>query len=165
VTVGGVQDGATYGDSGTRTVSWTASDAVSGVAGTMATLEGAAIVSGAQLRLWQLDLGEHVLIVTATDGAGNETARRVAFTVTTSVTDLNALIDRFRAEGRLSKGAAAALRSQLAEVEAALAAGDTDGAVRSLEQFLTLARIQVKDRPVRTLLERDGRALIAALEA
>ena len=165
VTVGGVQDRASYGDSTTRTVSWTASDAVSGVTGTVATLDGAAIVSGAQLRLWELDLGEHVLVVTSTDRAGNETTRHVAFTVTTSLTDLRALVDRFRADGRLSKGAAGALRSQLSEVEAALAAGDTDGAVRSLEQFLTLVRIRVNDRPVRTLLERDARALIAALEA
>jgi hypothetical protein len=156
VTVGGVQDGATYGDSTTRTVSWTASDAVSGVAGTVATLDGAAIVSGAQLRLWELDLGEHVLVVTSTDRAGNETTRHVAFTVTTSLTDLRALVDRFRADGRVSKGAAGALRSQISEAEAA---------VRSLEQFLTLVRIQVKDRPVRALLERDARALIAALEA
>jgi glucose/arabinose dehydrogenase/PKD repeat protein len=164
VTVSGVQDGATYGDSTTRTVSWTATDPVSGPAGTAATLDGESIASGATIRLWELTLGEHALVVTSTDKAGNATVRHVTFTVSTSLADLKALVDRFRADGRIGKGGAAALYGQIAEAQKALAAGDTDAAVASLEQVVKLAGIHVKDRSARAVLQRDARALIAALE-
>jgi PKD repeat protein len=161
----GVADGAAYGDSTTRTVSWTTTDATSGVASTSATLDGETITSGSEIRLWELELGEHALVVEATDEAGNVTEEGVTFTVETSLEDLAALVDRFRGDGRMSKGAAIALQRQIDRAEKAVASGDTAEAVDALEQFVKLVGIHVEDgSEVAALLERDARALIAAME-
>ena len=162
VTVAGVADGAAYGDSTTRTVSWTTTDATSGVASASATLDGETIASGSEVRLWELELGGHALVVEATDEAGNVTEQRVTFTVETSLEDIAALVDRFRGDGRIAKRAAITLQRQLDRAARAAAAGDTAEYVKALEQFVKLVGIHVEDgSEVAALLERDARAVMA----
>ena len=52
--------------------------------------------------MYELPLGLHELTVTATDKAGNKTTSTVRFFVTTSFRDMQNLLDRFKATGRLS---------------------------------------------------------------
>ena len=52
--------------------------------------------------MYELNLGLHELVVTATDKAGNQTTSNVRFFVTTSFRDMQNLHDRFKATGRLS---------------------------------------------------------------
>ncbi|MFU8875673.1 ThuA domain-containing protein [Micromonospora sp. SL4-19] len=162
VSVSGIANGQSYGDSGQPTVGWTATDAGSGVATTSATLDGTAIDVGT-LSLWTLPLGEHTLVVTAVDSAGNRTTETVRFQVTTSYDDLKQHINRFRGGGTISKGIATALLSQLDEAKAEEAAGDTAEAKAVLQQFRSFATKQVADSATRKVLVRDAEALIDRL--
>ena len=107
------------GDSGTLTPAWTATDATSGVASTTATLDGKAIASGTSVTLYELTLGQHTLVVTSTDNAGNVTTTTVTFTVGTSFDDIEALINAFVADGTMSAKTAASLKDRLFRAEQA----------------------------------------------
>jgi hypothetical protein len=158
ISVSGVRIGATYGDSATLTLAWTAPGAAS------ATLDGAALAPGAAIPLHALALGEHRLVVTS--GTGDDAATRtVLFDTTTSFGDLGALLDRFRAEGHISASAYASLRDRLDRARAKAAAGSEVAAMNYLTHFADRARNQVKgdaaDLAARDVLIRDARALIA----
>ncbi|NHC14961.1 family 16 glycoside hydrolase [Motilibacter deserti] len=166
VTVTGLADGSTHGDSGTLTPSWTATDATSGLSGSVtATLDGKAIASGSTVTLYELALGEHTLVVTAKDNAGNTTTRTVTFTVGTSFADIKALIAQFNADGTISAKTVASLRDRLDKAEQAADSGSETRTISYLEQFVDRANSQVKgddrDLMVRQLLKRDAAALIA----
>ncbi|NHC46244.1 ThuA domain-containing protein [Motilibacter aurantiacus] len=165
VAVTGVAHGSGYGDSTSATVAWTASDATSGVASTTATLDGKAIASGTTVTFHELALGEHTLVVTSTDNAGNVTAHTVTFTVTTSLADIDALIGQFVEDGTISAKTAANLRERLVKAVLAADMGSEERVISHLQQFADRVNNQVKgdlrDLMVRQLLRRDAEALIA----
>ncbi|WP_424923289.1 ThuA domain-containing protein [Amycolatopsis arida] len=161
VEVSGVDDGASHGDSVDLTLGWTATDDESGVAGTEAMLDGAPVDNGAVVPLHALALGPHELVVTATDGAGNVAERKVTFTVTTSLADVRALVDRFSGEGRIDRVTTVRLRSALFAATTLTSAGVTHGAIRAMELFADTARRHVRDEQAREVLVRDAEALVA----
>jgi glucose/arabinose dehydrogenase/soluble cytochrome b562 len=167
LTVKGVTDGQSLGDSGVLTPSWTATDATSGVGTVTATLDGAPIESGAELRLWTLPLGEHKLVVTATDAAGHPSGSTTTFTTTTSLQDLTALVDRFAKSREVTREGARELNRELDKARRHAQRGQNRQAVASLEDFVdaTRERDVVRDRTTATLLRRDAQAVIAALRA
>jgi hypothetical protein len=152
--VSGVEDGAELGSSTTLDLGVEVTDATSGVASSDVTLDGEAVEPGA-LDLWTLDLGEHVLVVAATDQAGHTTESTVTFTVTTSVEDLAAHVDRLRADGALTKPEAARLDAFLGQATRHLAAGRDAQAAAALERFAAATDEEV--------LVRDAQALVAEL--
>jgi glucose/arabinose dehydrogenase len=154
VTVSGVEDGAELGSSTTLDLGVEVTDATSGVASSDVTLDGEAVEPGA-LDLWTLDLGEHVLVATATDQAGNTTESTVTFVVTTSVDDLAAHVERLRADGALTKPEAARLDAFLGQATRHLAAGRDAQAAAALERFAAATDEEV--------LVRDAQALVAEL--
>ncbi|WP_202609932.1 family 43 glycosylhydrolase [Herbidospora solisilvae] len=164
VEVSGVEDGGEYGDSGDLTVGWTAEDTESGVATISATLDGQPVQPGA-ITLYTLALGEHELVVTAVDHAGNETVKTVGFTITTSVEDVSALIDRFAAEDKTNASSAVRLHKALDRVIAAIAEEKDDkNVIKAIEKFKSGVkdhRVEA-DEIVRTTLLRDADALIVA---
>ncbi|TYC21298.1 DUF1349 domain-containing protein [Micromonospora sp. MP36] len=162
VSISGIADGQSYGDSGQPAVGWSAADAGSGVATIAATLDGTTIGVG-ELPLWKLTLGEHTLEVTATDHAGNRATETIRFQVTTSYDDLKQLVNRFNGAGDISKGIATALRAQLDEAKAEEEAGDLAEAKAVLQQFRSFATKQVADLATRQVLVRDAEALIDRL--
>jgi cytochrome c len=168
VTVTGVSDGGTVGHSEQVTVGWTAADAVSGVASTSATLDGAAIASGTELDLYELALGEHTLVVTSTDNAGNVTTETVVFDVTTSLADLAAFIVRFNEDGTISAKTRANLEYTLDKAIQAADSGSEKYTLVYLGQFVDRVNSQVKgdarDLMVRQLLRTDAEALIEYYE-
>jgi len=165
VIVSGLADGQLYGDSQDVRVTFQAVDPLSGIAGTIGRLDGAGYLSGTLQAMFELHLGLHELVVTATDKAGNVTTTSVRFFVTTSLRDMQALLDRFKATGWLSAGAHKQLSAKLTTARKAEAAGDDAKAIRELHAFRTLATSTtlVPNAEVRAVLIRDADAMIVRL--
>ena len=163
VEVSGLEDGGDYGDSQDLTITWTATDTESGVKSTTATLDGQPFTSGTTQALYELTPGEHVLAVTSLDNAGNQTDETVRFTVTTSIEDISALIDRFEAEDKTNPSSADRLHKELDRVIAAIAKEkDPKKIIKVIEKFKSGVkdhRVEADDI-VRTTLLRDADTLI-----
>lgn len=78
--VTGISNGQHVAAGSTAAVTWSPTDATSGVAATVVTLDGAPYAN-ASLVPGTLVPGDHVLVVTVTDEAGNSASVSVAFTV------------------------------------------------------------------------------------
>jgi cytochrome c len=163
--VAGVADGHVYGDASDVVLTWHAEDATSGVSSVTGALDGETVTSGRALALYQLPLGTHGFAVTATDVAGNVTSQSLTFATTTSMQDMSQLLTRFRATNRLPASAYKQLNQLLTKARKAEANGNDEKAARFLGTFATLATDEtlVGDADVRTVLERDARAVIGSL--
>jgi cytochrome c len=164
--VAGVADGRVYGDATDVVVNWHAEDATSGIASVTGSLDSAPVESGRVTSLYQLPLGIHSLSVVAKDKAGNNTEQRLTFATTTSLRDVDQLIERFRATNRLSLSAYVNLSSSLAKARKAEAGGQDAKAVKELQKFVQFANDpeQVADADVRSTLVRDARAVIGSIQ-
>nr|WP_208326039.1 ThuA domain-containing protein [Amycolatopsis arida] len=162
----GVADGRVYGDATDVVISWRATDATSGVAERSATLDGQPVTSGAVVPLHQLELGTHTLALSASDTAGNRAEQSVVFATTTSLRDIDQLVERFRASNRLALTAYGELGKQLRKARTAEAKGKDAKAVRELRAFAELAGdpALVPDAGVRAVLTRDAEAVIGHIE-
>lgn len=163
--VSGLADGQLYGDSQDVRVSWQAVDPTSGIASVVGDLDGRPYASGTLQAMYELPLGLHELTVTATDKAGNRTTAEVRFFVTTSFRDMQNLLDRFKATGRLSATAHKQLKAKLDAARKAEAAGNDDKAVKQLTAFRELAAdaTLVAEAEIRDVLVRDADAMIVRL--
>ena len=164
--VAGVADGRVYGDATDVVLSWHAEDATSGLSTVTGALDGAAVTSGRTVALYQLPLGTHGFAVTATDEAGNITSQSLSFATTTSMRDVGQLLDRFRATNRLSLSAYKQL-SSIAH-QGPQGRGERQrqqGGALPAARSCTLARDDtlVGDADVRSVLERDGDAVIDSI--
>ncbi|WP_197320277.1 ThuA domain-containing protein [Saccharomonospora sp. NB11] len=159
VTVSGVEDGASYGDSGSLTVGFEATDDGAGVASVEATLDGESVADGVEIPLHTLALGVHELVVTAVDKAGNTTEQRVTFTVTTSLEDLRTLVDRFADEGRIPARTAGTLTLKLTVADGLTRVSGLAASV-VLRTFVDGVERHVSDEEVANVLVRDARAVI-----
>ncbi|SFB27002.1 Protein of unknown function [Amycolatopsis marina] len=160
LTVSGVQDGTRYGDSADLTLAWEAADATSGAGTTGATLDGEAVDNGAVLPLHTIALGEHALVVTAADVAGNVTERTVTFTVGTSLEDVRTLVDRFTDEDRIDAKTSKQLKASLAVTTLLVAHGVERAAVHTMGVFARTAERNVDDEQAKSVLIRDAEELI-----
>ena len=154
--VSGIAPGQVYGDAADVVVSWSASDATSGLRSVTGALDGKSLLSGAVVPLYTLSLGLHELAVTAEDNAGNRTTSTIAFGTTTSLRDISRLLDRFRSGNLLSAAAYRNLSTQLSKVRAAEAADEDRKAVRELDRFKALVNTKVTNADVRAVLLRDA---------
>jgi glucose/arabinose dehydrogenase len=163
VAVSGVSDGATVGNSGD--VTWTATDATSGIDTVTATVDGAAVTADEPLALWRLSLGSHTLVVTAKDKAGLERSTTVTFTTRTSMLTLTALTERLSREGLVTPAGEKELEKRLQQAERHRAAGRTSAAISQLESFIAAAKstAYVGDAAASAALQRDAAAVIASL--
>ena len=73
-------DGASYAQGSGATCDWSSSDALSGVAGEVATIDGIPVAKGA--RIDTLSPGSHAFVLTVTDVAGNKRTLSATFDVT-----------------------------------------------------------------------------------
>ncbi|WSY47030.1 ThuA domain-containing protein (plasmid) [Embleya sp. NBC_00888] len=164
--VAGVADGAVYGDAQDVRVSWEAIDPTSGVKTLAGTLDAKPFTSGTVQPLFALSLGQHTVDVSATDNAGNTTATAVRFTVTTSMRDMQNLVDRFRSTGWLSATARTKLTRQIEKARVAEAQGRDDRAIAELGKLKTLVADPkvVPNADVRTVITRDANRVIADIE-
>jgi len=163
--VGGIADGQLYGDSQDVRVTFQAVDPTSGVKSVVGTLDGRAYQNNTLQAMYELNLGMHELVVTATDQAGNQTTSNVRFFVTTSLRDMQNLHDRFKATGRLSAQAHRQLSNRLTAIRQAEAGGNDARAIRLLGAYKELVAdpALVTDPEVRAALTRDADAMIVRL--
>ncbi|MEV6985414.1 PQQ-dependent sugar dehydrogenase [Sphaerisporangium sp. NPDC051017] len=159
VDLAGVEDGASYGDSTTITPSWTVTDATSGPGKSTASLDGQPVESGKPVDLSLLPLGEHRLVITGKDTAGNTTGKTITFTTTTSFADLLTLIERHQGSGALGRNEAKQLADALTKARDADEAGRTNEALAHLNRFVD--RATKVDAPAS--LTRDGKVLITQI--
>jgi cytochrome c len=165
VIVSGFADGQLYGDSQDVRVTYQAVDTTSGIQSTVGTLDGAPYSTGTLQAMYKLNLGMHELDVTATDKAGNQTVTQVRFFVTTSLRDMQSLLDRFKATSRLSNSAYNQLTDTLTSARLNEAKGKDAKAISDLRTFEAQASNakQVPDAEVRNVLVRDADAMIVRL--
>jgi hypothetical protein len=163
--VGGLADGQLYGDSQDVRVTFQAVDPTSGIRSVVGTLDGRAYQNNTLQAMYELNLGMHELVVTATDKAGNQTTSTVRFFVTTSFRDMQNLHDRFKATSRLSAQAHKKLSNKLTAVRQAEANGNDARAIRLLGDYKALVAdaALVADPEVRAALTRDADAMIVRL--
>ncbi|UMG94479.1 hypothetical protein [Nocardioides sp. TF02-7] len=72
------------------------------VASVVARIDGRKVTPG-RVPLWRVDLGRAVLVVTATDEAGNTTTVRRVFRVRTSLAAVRTLVQRFADAGSVPR--------------------------------------------------------------
>ncbi|MFC8848918.1 MULTISPECIES: ThuA domain-containing protein [unclassified Micromonospora] len=163
--VSGIADGQLYGDSQDVRISWQAVDPTSGVKTMSGKLDGKTYANRTLQSMYELRLGLHELVVTATDKAGNSTSSTVRFFVTTSFRDMQNLLDRFKATGRLSTKAHKDLSSKLSAARQAEASGKDAKAIKLLKEFRTLVNKKgvIKEAEVRAVLTRDADSMIVRL--
>ncbi|MBY5163855.1 ThuA domain-containing protein [Nitriliruptoria bacterium AS10] len=153
VSVEGIADGDEAGNSGSFQVD--ASDATSGLDTVEISIDGSVIGTEVPLdvALAELDLGEHTLVVEATDVAGNTTTVTIEFTTTTSFDDIFALIDAYEADGSISSELADDIRFDLDKaVKMAGQKGDKTKQVRQwINRALDLA-VQIEDADARRVI-------------
>ncbi|UVI33566.1 DUF7402 domain-containing protein [Paenibacillus spongiae] len=103
VTVPG--DNSIYEDSGDLTPQIKLTDNLSGVdtSKTMVTLDSQSYQIGTTIPLYTLPLGQHTLVVSASDLAGNQASKTVQFTTVTSIDSLKALVKRFANNKEIAK--------------------------------------------------------------
>jgi hypothetical protein len=103
ITISGIEEGATYELGLVPEATHEASDAISGVASSSATLTGGD----------EYGLGEFVYTVSAEDNAGNSSVLSVNYIVVGSIEGLLALLDQYEASGDLNAQFAIGLRAKL----------------------------------------------------
>lgn len=150
VTVSGVEDGAALGDSGRLEVDVEATDAGSGVASTSVELDGEELTG--PVDLWTLDLGEHTLVVTATDEAGHTTTQTLTFTTTTSLEDLAAHLERL--QGELPAKEHKQLSTFLSQAVRHTDAGRAGQAADALERFAAATDDALLDRDAAAVIDQ-----------
>ena len=150
VAITGLRPG-TYPSHHTATVTWTASDATSGVRTVRATLDGEAVEAG-QWHLRTLATGRHVLVVTATDVAGNTRSSTVTLTVRVTRSSVTKVVTALAAEGDLASGLADRLVQLDRDARRAERRGDRRAAVEALRRIRRIVRHKVDDPELRRVL-------------
>jgi hypothetical protein len=145
VKVTGVRDGDRLSVDEVREAVVEATDATSGVADVTVTLDGDEVTSPVTVDSAALRTGEHQLVTTVVDKAGNETVHTVNFTVHASYDGGFALIDRFESEQRVTAKQAAQLKDALLTARKFSITGKPVQAGKHLEKFDSIAKA-VKDQ-------------------
>ncbi len=167
ITVTGVRNGGTYGDSRVLDIVATATDSESDLDFLRVWLDDDRIHNGdspfeLELGLWDLDLGEHTMKVVARDSAGNRRATTITFTVGTSITDVFINLDRFTEAGLITTREANEVAKHVQRAERHLDRGRTAQARTELQKARDKAR-DIDDYDVQRLLARDLTELIRDL--
>jgi alpha-L-rhamnosidase len=160
IRVAGVRDGATYPASAVRPLRVNVTDA-GGVASVVATLDGRRVGNGA-LRLRDLSLGGHRLVVTATDRAGNRAVLRVRFATRTGPVVLTRLVGQYAAEGTVTRAERRVMERRLVAVRKAVAQGRTAQARTQVRAVVRVAR-GVRNPAASRVLVRNARGVLSSL--
>jgi len=133
----GAPDAADYLHSDVLQLTFTASDAMSGIAAgsPVATLDGTAVANGQSVPLLTLSLGTHTLSVSAIDQAGNPGARIVTFRVKATIDSLMAAVNAFTSQGTIDPRVAHSLQAKLSDALQAMDKGNVSAVRGSLSDF------------------------------
>jgi hypothetical protein len=129
-------NGAWYDVSQRLVLTYSATDASSGVASVKATIDGVAWATGGTVVGETLAAGIHTVVVTATDTAGNTSTSTSTITVRATVPGLQAAVSYGVSSGWItSSSVAATLQSDLSAAASALAANNHTAAKAALATF------------------------------
>jgi glucose/arabinose dehydrogenase/PKD repeat protein len=146
----GVEDGAGVTDLVTALeATVVASDATSGLAGTTLSLDGDQVDAPAS---FLPEVGDHTLVATATDAAGNTAEVTVSFTVEATFEGTLALLAAFKEDGTISAGDHRRLRAELLVAERHVEVGRVSAAERALDVFAAEVERVVDDEQARARL-------------
>ena len=138
-----------------------------GLAKVKADIDGTPVVTGQVIDLLTLTAGNHKLTVNAVDKATNASTASVTFSVEVSVMSLKGSVDRFYAEGKITKATVRdSLLAQLTAAQASINAGNKKQATSQLNAFISLVKAQSGKSITTTaanLLITDARYVIAHL--
>ncbi|RYB93835.1 DUF1349 domain-containing protein [Nocardioides oleivorans] len=160
VTIDGLR-ARTYPSHRSATVSWSGSDATSGIRAVRARLDGEVVEAGAW-QMWTLSTGRHVLTVTGTDGAGNTSTRTVVFTVQATRASLKKVLAAAAADGDLRPRLANRLVQLDKDARRAENRGDRPAAKKQLKAIRKLVRTKV-DGDLRAALLAQVKERLAKL--
>jgi hypothetical protein len=155
-------NGATYDVGLSVAFSYTATDAVSGVATQSAKLDGTTIANGSTISTGTLTAGTHTIVITATDGRGNTATKTVTFTIKPTPAGLSNLINAGVASGKIAPALRTTLIALLTVAQAAIAAGQPVVAQLALGTFVLTVSVGVARRQIDPTL---GAQLIAFARA
>jgi Beta-propeller repeat len=116
-------------------VSFTATDALSGIAGAAATLDGVAVANGHTIQLLTLALGTHIVEVSASDRAGNTSSTGIGFTVVATIETLIGAVNSFVSAGQIDASVGRSLLVKLQDAKQALLRGSVTSARGKLSDF------------------------------
>lgn len=129
-------------------ISWTATDADSGIASSTGTLDSTAVTNGQTFDLFFLNLGSHTLQVTATDNAGNTATASVTFSIVADINSLIAMEQRACSLGWIDgDGICNSLEAKLLAAKASIDRGRFNTAKNQLNAFIAELDAQ-KDKKV-----------------
>jgi hypothetical protein len=134
-----------YLHSDVLTVSFSATDAASGLAAGMpsARLDGVAVANGQSISLLTLTLGTHSFVLTATDVAGNSRSQNVTFTVAATIDSLIASVNVFAGQNKIDdSNTVKSLLAKLNDAKQAAQRGNKTTAINKLQEFIDLVRAQ-----------------------
>jgi hypothetical protein len=139
-----------------------------GLLSVWADLDGTSVTNGQVIDLYTLALGDHTLTVNAVDKASNASTKSVTFSVEATVASLKAAVNRFYAEGKITKATVRdSLLAQLTAVQKSIDAGNKKTAINQLNAFINLVKAQ-SGKAITTaaadLLIADARAVISTLK-
>jgi len=151
-------------------ISFSATDTGSGLASGSpgATLDGVAVANGQSIVLLTLALGQHSLVVSAVDQAGNTANHPVNFQVIATVGSLITTVNIFVGDGRINdSNTANGLLAKLSDAQDAIDKGKNNVGANKLREFID----QVNGRAGRSvaldaaqLLVTDAQYVIATLQ-
>lgn len=161
--IGGITNGAAITDLvSALEATVVAIDVTSGVVGTTLSLDGEPVGIPAS---FAPEVGDHLLVATATDAAGNTAEVTVSFRVEATYGGTRALLTALREDGTLSLGDYHRLRAELLVAERHATVGRTTAAERALDVFAAEVDRVVDDGQARARLLAVTEALRSQLTA
>jgi 2',3'-cyclic-nucleotide 2'-phosphodiesterase (5'-nucleotidase family) len=129
----------TYGHPEKLPLTFSAADSPAGVDTLTAKLDGVTVIPDQVIDLYTLKLGiPHTLVVNSTDTVGNPSTASVTFNITATIQSLKASVNRFYAEGKITKPTTYKnLLKFLDMAQSALNAGKPKVAVAKIAAFIT----------------------------
>ena len=147
-----------YPHTGSLTIDFAVTDAVSGVQSVVADLDGVAVTDGQVINLLTLAVGEHKLTVNAVDNASNASSKSVTFSVNVTVNGLKKLVNGYYASHDITRaGVRTSLIAKLSKANKAVMYGNYASAINTLQAFIN----QVSAQTGRSITPAASAVLIA----
>jgi hypothetical protein len=131
-----------YQHSDSVTVSFSATDSMSGLQSASAALDGGALQNSQSILLLTQTLGAHTLEVFASDAAGNPAHQSVSFRVVATIDSLIASVNIYALQGAIDASKQRGLLEKLNDAQAALDRGNTSAASAKLRDFIDQCNAQ-----------------------
>jgi hypothetical protein len=151
------------------TMSFSASDAGSGLAAGMPTarLDGVVVANGQGISMLTLALGTHNFVLTAADVAGNSRSLIVTFTVVATIDSLISSVNVLAGQKKIDdSNTVKSLVAKLNDAKQAAQRGNKTVAINKLQEFIDLVRAQSGQHisvDAAQILVADGQYVIGTL--